>query len=73
LTRPRGDPLRIFPSQRAGLFIRLPSEGGLSTSSADRWLDVWVEKPRAEHRDAKTSGFWDGAYERCIERADPKP
>jgi hypothetical protein len=65
----RGDPLRIFASQRAGLFMRLTSEGGLSASSADRWLDVWVEKARAERADASTSGFWDGAYEWCVERA----
>jgi hypothetical protein len=65
----RGDPLRIFASQRAGLFMRLTSEGGLSASSADRWLDVWVETARAEHGDARTSRFWDGAYEWCRERA----
>jgi hypothetical protein len=30
-------------------------------SSADRWLDVWVDSARAEHGDARTSGFWDAA------------
>jgi len=69
MTRGRGDPLRIFAGQRAGLFMRLTSEGGLSASSADRWLDVWVEKARTERGVSRTSGFWDGAFEWCRERA----
>ena len=55
MTRGRGDPLRIFAGQRAGLFMRLTSEGGLSASSADRWLDVWVEKARTERGVSRTS------------------
>jgi hypothetical protein len=64
----RGDPLRVFASQRAGLDNRLTSEGRLSPSSADRWLDVWAYEARARGLPASGHEFWDPAWDWIMEK-----
>jgi hypothetical protein len=53
----------MFAAQRAGLFMRLTSEGSLSQSSADRWIDAWAAEARARWLPASGHEFWDPAWD----------
>jgi hypothetical protein len=62
------DPERLYIARRMGLAARLVADARLSPDGAERWIGVWEAEARSRHLDARTSGWWDGAWEWIAEQ-----
>ena len=62
MTRPRGDPERIYQAQRAGLFMRLVTAERLGSFDAEQWLAAWEREAEATGRERGSQGFWDEGW-----------
>jgi hypothetical protein len=57
------DPERLYIASRMGLSARLVADARLSQDSAERWIGVWEAEARSRHLDARTSAWWEAAWE----------
>jgi hypothetical protein len=57
------DPERLYIAHRMALSARLVADARLSQDSAERWIGVWEAEARSRQLDARTSGWWEPAWE----------
>ena len=62
------DPERLYIARRMGLSARLVADAKLTPDSAERWIGVWEAAARSRRLDARTSAWWDGAWEWIAEQ-----
>ena len=54
-----------------GLSARLVADAKMTQDSAERWIGVWEGEARSRHLDARTSAWWDGAWEWIAQQRRP--
>ena len=66
------DPERLYIASRMGLSARLVADAKMSQDSAERWIGFWEAEARSRHLDARTSAWWDGAWEWIAQQRRPR-
>ena len=64
----RGDPERIYRSQRDGILARLTGESGDNERDAEQWLTRWEREAELRDLSRSTIGFWDQGWEWIAEQ-----
>lgn len=68
MSRPRGDPARIYQAQRYGIFRRLVDEQRVAEAAAERWITAWEQHAEAIGLHRGTVGYWDRGWEWMAEQ-----
>lgn len=58
----RGDPERIYNSQRAGILARLTQQERMNELNAEHWISRWEREAEARGLAPTTVGFWDQGW-----------
>jgi hypothetical protein len=64
----RADSERLYIARRMALSARLADDARTTQDSAERWIAVWEAEARSRHLDARTSEWWEPAWDWIAEQ-----
>lgn len=64
----RGDPERVYDSQRVGIVARLTQQTGVDGRDAEQWVNRWEREAERRGLSRSMIGFWDQGWEWIAEQ-----